>query len=524
MRGRGSRAPVHAARVASVSCVARVLVAACLALVLPAAAFAQARIEVGRVSDLDLAELRRMIDTNAPVVTPAVTEQRSLTLEDSLAIALDSNLRLQIVRLDVQTSEYEVSAAKSKFHPSLGATVDAEGTRRARDPEPDDNTDNQEVQIFIAQEVPTGGQVKLGLGYGRNFREEFNTGVGIDGSGQGTLLNTAQIGGLGIEIRQPLLRGGRIFVARRQILDAKYDNEIERAQLNAEILRVTAQTKAAYYEVVRAARQIEVIEQAIERGDALSDASQALFDAGRVSKVDVYSARIGQSNDRRRLASARADLEVAKNGLLRVLGLAVDTELEILDRTIPFEPVALSLKEWIARAMRDRPELVRFRSQLDKAELAVRVSKNASLPTLDVRGGFQPGFDWQSYNWTAGLGFDYKIGNVAGRSRVSQANIEHDRVRREYMRARRDIDLEVREIEIRLRENVERVRNLTLQVENSRSKGEIARGRFEMGLANNLDITNADEQLIRAETLLLEALVAYATNVAELEARIAGPL
>ena len=35
---------------------------------------------------------------------------------------------------------------------------------------------------------------------------------------------------------------------------------------------------------------------------------------------------------------------------------------------------------------------------------------------------------------------------------------------------------------------------------------------------------SADEALVNAESLLLRALVGYATNVAVLEARIAGPL
>ncbi len=69
-----------------------------------------------------------------------------------------------------------------------------------------------------------------------------------------------------------------------------------------------------------------------------------------------------------------------------------------------------------------------------------------------------------------------------------------------------------------------RVENLTAAVTSAREKREIARGRFEMGLANNLDITNADQELIRAETLLLEALVDYATNIALLESRVGGAL
>ena len=184
----------------------------------------------------------------------------------------------------------------------------------------------------------------------------------------------------------------------------------------------------------------------------------------------------------------------------------------------------MDLQGWVERAMDMRPELIALQSEQSKIELAVKVSRNAKLPGLEVKGGFFPGFDWKSYNYNAGVSFDYPIGNVAAKGRLDQARLALDKIRHEIARSKRDIELEVREIEIRLRENLSRIENLTSAVKSAREKREIARGRFEMGLANNLDITNADQELIRAETSLLGALVDYATNVALLEARTGGEI
>jgi outer membrane protein TolC len=191
---------------------------------------------------------------------------------------------------------------------------------------------------------------------------------------------------------------------------------------------------------------------------------------------------------------------------------------------IPFRPLKIELDRWIERALESRPEMSLTRSQIEKADLAVRISKNATLPTLDIRGGFEPGFDWKSWNWNAGVGFGYSIGSVGAKSALGQARARRAQARQEYVRAKRDIELEVRDVEIRLREGVERLKSLISQVESSRAKGEIARGRFEMGLASNFDITDADAELVRSESMLLEALVDYASNRALLEARIGGPL
>ncbi len=479
---------------------------------------AERGLEVGSISDLDLAEVRRLIEQGRVAEPPPIVERRSLSLEQSVKVALENNLRLQVVELGVAIGERGIAGARAKFHPIAGAEGAASGTKRAHSSRLDEKSDTEEAQVFLRQEVPTGGSVTLGAGYSREFEDE-NSAVN-----SGNERRTSELAGMSIEVRQPLLAGGRVYVARQRILTAGYDDEINRAELRAAILQVTAETKAAYYQVVRALRQIEVIERAIARDQELIRASKALFDAGSVSKVDVFSAEVRLSDDRVRLASERADLEVTQNELRRVLGLPVSIQIDVGDRTIPFRPVEIELRSWIERALEQRPELMKIRSQLEKSELAIRVSRNALLPSLDIGGAYQPGFDFKSFNWRADLGFSYPLGNVAARSKYEQAELQRDRVSREYTREKRRVDLEVREVEIRLRESVARLKNLTVQVESARSKGEIARGRFEMGLANNLDITNADEELIRSESLLLQALADYASNLALLEARIAGPI
>ena len=481
-------------------------------------------LEVGSISELDLEAVRLIIDRSDDPISPDITGHRALSLEEAVQLSLEENLGLQISLRSAEMAEAGVVASEAKFHPLLQVSGGAAGTKRGY---PDSDrlsqfTEDEDVMVGIRQEVPTGGSISVGVGYAREYTDEnYNQ---SNGNFSSNLETVSEIGGVGIEISQPLLRGGRIFVARKEILDAEYDNEISRAELRSQILSVTAETKTAYYNVIQSVRIIEVIEEALERDVQLIQASRALFEAGRVSKVDVYSAEINQANDLARLAAAQADRELAQNALREVLGLPIDTEVEITDSTIPFDPIQIELKAWIQQAVQNRPEVVRAKVEIEKAELAIRVRKNDVLPNFDVGGGFEPGFDGASWNWNARGEFSYPIGNVAARSRLKQATVDRSRLNTEYTRLKREIELEVREIEIRLRQILEQLKSLILGVENARSKRKIARGRFEMGLADNLDIRNADEELIQTETALLEGLVGYASNLALLEARIGGPI
>ena len=481
-------------------------------------------LEVGAISDLDLEAVRKILDASDDAGAPPIRERRALSLEEAVRVSLENNLGLRVVALDVDASEFGIKGARSKFYPTLSIDGRARESKRAEsDPALEDQfTQNQDLRLGVTQQVPTGGAVTLGVGYSRVFKNEVNEDVeqGISTN----LESVSELGGLGIEIRQPLLRGGRIFVARRAILDAEYDNAISRAELRAEVLNVTAETKTSYYRVVQALRQIEVIQRALDRDAELIRASDALFEAGRVSKVDVYSAEISLSNNQARLATAGAELEIAQNGLRKVIGLPAELQVDVTDMAIPFRPLKIELDQWIERALESRPEMSVTRSQIEKADLAVRISENATLPTLDISGGFEPGFDWKSWNWNAGVVLGYSIGSGGAKSALGQARARRAQARQEYLRAKRDIELEVRGVEIRLREGIERLKSLIAQVENARAKGEIARGRFEMGLASNLDITDADAELVRSESMLLAALVDYASNRALLEARIGGSL
>jgi outer membrane protein TolC len=491
-----------------------------------------AGLEVGSVGELDLKEVRRVIETaaGAAAAPPAAGPARRLTLEEAILTALGHNLQLQITALDRDAASHLVPAARARFHPTPGFNFLATD-QRVVDPIdfPDDPTEppvieegvervnNQLGLPFVRQELPTGGLVLLQASL---FRE-------VDDG------NELYEGGGGLEFRQPLMRGGRIYVATREIQDAEFNLEVLETQLQAQILQVTAGATEAYYNTVLAERLIDVSEQALERNRRLVEASEALFQAGRGSRRDVVSAEIEVSDNEADLAVRRADLYRAQLVLRDILGLPISESVMPADLLVPFRPIEIRLHEWIERALENRPEIKQVLVRLEQSDLNVRVAENFVLPKLDAVGLFRR-FDtstssrttwgFESQDWAAGLEFELPLGNVAARQRLQVARIQHERIERELQSLRRLIELEVRAEEISLRENLEDLKAQTAKVEQARSKLEIARVRFERGLANNLDVTDSQEDLVDAESALLAAIVDYTNGLARLEARIAGPV
>ena len=474
------------------------------------------------LSQEDLGRIKRILTRihgrRQPEPREAPSGQLALTLEDAVELALEENLRLKITQLNEEALETEIPRARAIFHPLLGAALTASREKTVKDGRRTGDESQQTPTAFISEHIPTGGSILLSSDFTRKDRSgdprEFASHYSVS-------------------VAQPLLRGGRIYVATRPIKVAEYDWRIAAAQLQADILTVTAQTKAANYDAVLAEKIIEVTQEAIARDEALIEASDALFKAGLVTKRDVFSAALLRADDEDRLVTARGDRELAQNILSDVLGVSIGTEVQLRDEAIDFEPISLDLATWIASANERRPEVLAAGEAVKRSALDVRVADNTLLPQVDVLGSYGRGETGTSIGnalgfrgdlWRTGLVFSYPLGNVAARSALSRAKLEHERFKVELAQTRRQVELQVRAAVIKIRTNLERMKPLAVQVEQSEGKLEVAQVRFALGQATNKDVTDAQESILKAERDLLRSTVDYKIGLAELEASIAGQI
>lgn len=476
-----------------------------------------------RPGALDVETIKRTLERfapdraskEAPAPPPAGSPPLALTLQQAIDLAVANNLGLRNVSLAKQAADLEIARARARFHPTAGVNVSAFGSRTVARPAPVTREYVQLVTPFIQQELPTGGSVSVS---GDFFRTE-STPVFFEEYGSALLLTVVQ----------PLLRGGRTYVATQAIENAKFDAITASARLQAEALRVRSQAKRAYYGALLTEKVIEVIEVAIERDTALLEASRDLFAARMVTRRDVFSAELALAQDAARLASARADLDVARNAVRDILGLPIDRPMILLDREIGFQPIPLVLEGWIASGLNYRPELRGLEAQLEKSALNIRVATNALLPQLDAGASYGRGETASDFGrtlglggdvWSVGLVFSIPLGNVAARSALAQAQIEQTQLRTVLAQTKRQIELEIRAAVIKLQTSVERMRALTVAIEQARGKLEVGRAQFALGQATNLDITDAQQALLAAETDLLTAIIDYNIGLAELTAAV----
>ena len=185
-----------------------------------------------------------------------------------------------------------------------------------------------------------------------------------------------------ITLEQPVYAGRRELRAYSQ---AKLNVENARAGVrgteDAAILRVAT----SYMGVVNADRRVEIEKRNIELAERRLKQAQAFYEAGEVTKVDVFRAETAMKAAQRLLATAVQRREHAVGQLRLDLDLDGPVEVEPLNRELPPLPPEADL---IARAEASRAEVEVAENNVRMARLEVAKQRGFWLPTVRFDGGF----------------------------------------------------------------------------------------------------------------------------------------
>lgn len=185
-----------------------------------------------------------------------------------------------------------------------------------------------------------------------------------------------------LTLSQPIFAGRRELRAYSQAkIGVENARESTRATEDGTLLRVASNFLA----VVNADRRVEVERRNIELAQRRLEQSQAFYEAGEVTRVDVLRAETSMKAAQRLLASANQQREHA------VANLRTDLAL---DGTVAVAPPARSLpplpseSELIARATAARPDVDIAENNVRIAELEVQKQRGFWLPTVAFDGGW----------------------------------------------------------------------------------------------------------------------------------------
>jgi len=185
-----------------------------------------------------------------------------------------------------------------------------------------------------------------------------------------------------VQLEQPVFAGRRELRAYSQAkLNVENAREGALGSEDAALVRVAS----SYLAVVNADRRVEVEKSNIELAERRLTQAQAFYEAGEVTKVDVFRAETAGKAAQRLLAAATQQREYAVAALRTELDLDGSIEVTPPERNLPPLPEESDL---LARAESSRSDIDIAENNVRIAKLEIQKQRGFWLPTVTFDGGF----------------------------------------------------------------------------------------------------------------------------------------
>lgn len=390
-----------------------------------------------------------------------------LTLPKTVQMALDYNRDIKVAHYALNSSDFDIAIAKAGKMPQVGYTWS--GAR--------------------AMSQNMGRDV-----IGNSFKNSFSVSI-------------------------PLYTGGLV---ENEIANAK----LGKTNAQEEMLRVQQATKYSavegYYALLAYQELRDVYHEAVDNLQGHLDNVTAQYNVGTKAKVDVLSSNVSLANSKTTAVTADNNVAIAESNLNNILGLPLQTKLNLADHQLPFDTYDISLQEAIDYAMKYRPEVLQAAVAVQEAENSIGIAQAGNRPTVSVGAGRGwsdddfPGID--DHNWSVSGGVSWSLWDGgATNAKIKKARETLLSARETEQKARESVQLEVKQAYLNIRSAAQRVEETTAVVDQAKENYRIQNIRYQAGVGINLDVLDAQLSLNEAQVNHIQALYDYNVGIAKLE-------
>ena len=269
----------------------------------------------------------------------------------------------------------------------------------------------------------------------------------------------------------------------------------------------------SYLEVVAAAARVDSAMAQVDTARAVFAQATRQHEAGVNAQIDVDRSQVELQRQQLRLISLQSDWATQKLFLGRVIGMPLGQEITL---TTPMEYIPQSimlLQDALTSAFARRADIQAAEAQLRAATQARDAARAQNIPALTLNGGYfvageKPTQSNGTFSVFATVDFPIWRG---GRIQADIASAEAVYVQRraEYENVRGQVDTEVRTALLRLAATNEQVAVADSNRKLAQTTLVQARHRFGAGVADTVEVVQAQEAVASAEQDYISSLYAY---------------
>lgn len=342
-------------------------------------------------------------------------------------------------------------------------------------------------------------------------------------SSSGSLSQPSGTATWGARIDETLSLGGREFTAYRIAKDTIEKSGYDLATVKEEYL---LSISSAFYDVLKAKKAVDIARANVERLTKHRDAASVRLRVGEVTKTAVLRAEAELSGAQSDEIRAGNGLSAAKASLARIVGITGDYALKD-EEGMPADAPSAGMGSALSgcslppveclkqKAESGRSEIMNLSLQKKIAEDQVKFAKGSYWPTLSFEGVYSGREDDPSVlsnrdSLYAGIRLNFPIYEgglrkaevLEAEARLRQASLQlEDRKKAIYL------EVENAYLDLLTQQGV--MEKFMAQVSYSDDNYRAVSKQFDYGLANSLDVMDANTLLVTAERQLADSQYSY---------------
>ncbi len=415
-------------------------------------------------------------------------QPRSLTVDESIAIALENSKTLHSSLMKSQYADARSSEASASLYPSLKFQA---GYQKLSD-----------IPAFTIPIPPTPVTFPVIL-------DSY----------------TARA-----TLQQPLFTGWKIQSAAD---NAEYNANASHGDFEKDREELIYNVRSAYWNVFRAQEVKRLADENVDQIVSHLNDINNLFKQGAATRNEVLKVNVQLSSAKLLQSDARNNVLISTITFNSMIGIPLSTVIAIATPLTPTTKEFPEVQHMIEKALTQRPDMKGMEWRVKAAEAGVTAAQGGWLPQIFLTGNYYyarpnprifPAKDEFKDTWDLGVSLQFDIwNNLITLHQTTAARTQYEQVKDALGTLRDGVTLEVTQSYLNFQEAKERIQLAQLGVEQADENLRVTREKFKAGVTTNSELLDAETASLQAKIQHTQALVEFELAQAKLE-KAAGEL
>jgi outer membrane protein len=325
----------------------------------------------------------------------------------------------------------------------------------------------------------------------------------------------------GVAVQQYVFDFGRV---RGLVEERDEEAHVAWFQAQATELDLIFEVAQRYFALLAAGQKVKVYQKAIEQRSEQFHAAQVKASANLTPQIDVLTAQAALARAQTDLLEVSDERDIARVALNNAMALDRNAPDYELADVLTYQPVSGGLESFFTSAIASRPDLHALEAAARASGAQIKQARSDYFPSVGATAGYSAmgtGLP-AANNFNVGLMVTWPIFNgFSTTHHVEEAKATQNAIKYSIEDLEQHIWLDVKSAYLQLQTSVEVIHQAEATLAASSGQLELADKRYNAGLGNIIELTDAERFYIQDDAAYVDALYGYSVAKATLD-RVTG--